>query len=267
MPPPGDRENRGVSTLGETTDTLVWISGATSGIGAALARTCPYEKAEIINLSRRPHADLASVVFDLTRPETWDAVSADFTARLAEFDGRRAIFIHNAFHYRRAFAGEGPREDRIRRGHGQCRGAPRPGRRLSAGLASAVQAGVDVGLVQMSSAAARLAYPALAVYGAGKAAMEQWVRGARSEVALRGRGPWIIAVRPGFVDTPAARKDAALPVEQYPAAPALAESLATGEGVLDADAVAAEIWAGLPQRATTLFCGSAKRSARAGRPS
>jgi benzil reductase ((S)-benzoin forming) len=246
MPPPGEREERGVSTLGETTDTLVWISGATSGIGAALARTCPYEKAEIINLSRRPHADLASVTFDLTRPETWDAVCAHFTERLAEFHGRRAVFIHNAFHYRRAFAGEGPREDQFGEVMANVAAPLVLGDAFLRASRPAVQAGVDVGLVQMSSAAARLAYPALAVYGAGKAAMEQWVRGARSEVALRGSGPWIVAVRPGFVDTPAARKDAALPAEQYPAAPALAESLATGQGVLDADAVAAEIWAGLP---------------------
>ena len=63
---------------------------------------------------------------------------------------------------------------------------------------------------------------------------------------MRGSGPWVVAVRPGFVDTPAARKDAALPPEQYPAAPALAESLASGKGVLDADAVATDIWAALP---------------------
>src|SRR4051794_16781184 len=93
--------------MADKTDTIVWISGATSGIGAALARTCPYEGAEVINLSRTPHADLPSVAFDLTAPDTWDGVVADFTERLAGFTGRRALFIHNAFHYRRAFAGEG----------------------------------------------------------------------------------------------------------------------------------------------------------------
>ena len=84
--------------------------------------------------------------------------------------------------------------------------------------------------MQMSSGAAKLAYPALAVYGAGKAAMEQWVRAVRAERAVRGAGPWVVSVRPGFVDTPSARKDA----------------LATGEGVLDADTCAQEIWAALP---------------------
>jgi benzil reductase ((S)-benzoin forming) len=232
--------------MADTTETIVWISGATSGIGAALARNCPYKGAEIINLSRRPHPDLASVPFDLTRPDTWDAVITNFTERLADFRGQRAIFVHNAFHYRRAFAGEGPRDEQFGEVMANVVAPLVLGDAFLSASRPALDAGVEVGLVQMSSAAARMAYPALAIYGAGKAAMEQWVRGVRSEIAFRGSGPWIVAVRPGFVDTPAARMDAALPPERYPAAPALAESLASGEGVLDADAVAIDIWAALP---------------------
>ena len=36
-------------------DTIVWISGATEGVGLGLARTVPYPGAHIINLSRRQH--------------------------------------------------------------------------------------------------------------------------------------------------------------------------------------------------------------------
>jgi benzil reductase ((S)-benzoin forming) len=35
-------------------DTLIWISGATAGVGAGLARSVPYLGARIINLSRHP---------------------------------------------------------------------------------------------------------------------------------------------------------------------------------------------------------------------
>ena len=45
--------------------------------------------------------------------------------------------------------------------------------------------GSTVGLVQISSASARIAYPGLAIYGASKAAMEQWVGAVRG----RARGP------------------------------------------------------------------------------
>ena len=34
-------------------DTVVWISGASSGIGAALAASVPYPDARVIGISRR----------------------------------------------------------------------------------------------------------------------------------------------------------------------------------------------------------------------
>jgi benzil reductase ((S)-benzoin forming) len=78
-------------------DTIVWISGATEGIGLGLAHTVPYTGARIINLSRRRHPEYESVQFDLTRPETYEAVRASFARELADFEGRRAIFFHNAY--------------------------------------------------------------------------------------------------------------------------------------------------------------------------
>src|SRR5687768_13305961 len=94
-------------------ETIVWITGATSGIGAALARTCPHADAEIVNVSRREHPELRSIHIDLTRAETWRALIDDFGIRLTTFSGRRAIFIHNAFHYRRSFIGEGEATDQL----------------------------------------------------------------------------------------------------------------------------------------------------------
>jgi benzil reductase ((S)-benzoin forming) len=245
-----------VAAEGETT---VWITGATSGIGAALARTCPHPRAEIVNASRRSHPDYRSIVIDLTRPDTWSALIDDFVTRLTSFGGRRAIFIHNAFHYRRAFVGEGDESDQTAEVTANVVAPLVLGDAFVRASRAACAAGIEVGLVQISSGAARLAYPGLGVYGAGKAAMEQWVRVARTEIAHRGHGPWIVAVRPGFVDTPAAHKDAAQPERDFPAAPALAESLATRVGVLDADVAAREIWAALPPAGdkSVLFFGEA----------
>src|ERR1700745_1148862 len=81
-------------------ETIVWITGATQGIGQGLARagTLPYPDARVVNISRRVHPELETVVADLTDPESWDRVSRHLTAELAAFDGRRAIFIHNANH-------------------------------------------------------------------------------------------------------------------------------------------------------------------------
>src|SRR5262249_992480 len=121
----------------------------------------------------------------------------------------------------------------------------------------AVDAGVDVGLVQMSSASARLAYPGMAIYGAAKASMEQWVRAVRAERELRGRGPWVVAIRPGFVATPPNPPAAGVPVALTPASPAIVEAVRTGENMLSAEECANNIWAslsdGAPEKPVLLF--------------
>ena len=101
--------------------------------------------------------------------------------------------------------------------------------------------------MQISSASARVAYPGLAIYGAAKASMEQWVRAVRAEREDRGKGPWVRAIRPGFVDTPAARRDAELPEDTYPGVAGIAEAVRTGNGMLGADESAENIWNAIPE--------------------
>ena len=175
------------------TTNIVWITGATSGIGEALARTCPWPDTEIISVSRRDHPDLETVRFDLTDMDSWDAVGEHVTERLATFQGERAVFIHNALYFwgGRAYMGEGDpanNKDEI------IANTVAPlvlGDMFIRAAQPAVDAGVDCGLVQISSASARIAYPGLAIYGASKAAMEQWVRAVRAEREDRGKGPWV----------------------------------------------------------------------------
>src|SRR5271167_4699570 len=76
--------------------SIIWISGATQGLGLGLARNVPYPNSRVINLSRRQHPDYESVIFDLAKSETWDAVEGHFREELSRFEGARAIFIHNA---------------------------------------------------------------------------------------------------------------------------------------------------------------------------
>lgn len=226
---------------------IVWITGATSGIGEALARTCPWPDTEIISVSRREHPDHETVRFDLTDMDSWARVGDHLTARLADFRGERAVFIHNALYYwgGRAYMGEGDpahHRDEI------IANVVSPlvlGDMFIRAAEPAVDAGVDCGLVQISSASARIAYPGLAIYGAAKASMEQWVRAVRAERADRGRGPWVGAIRPGFVDTPAARREAELPVDTHPGIAGIAEAVRTGN-MLDADECAVNIWSSIP---------------------
>ena len=231
-------------------DSIVWITGATSGIGEALARNCPWPDTEIISVSRRDHPKFETVRFDLTDMASWDRVGEHLAQRLAAFRGRRALFIHNALHYwgGRAFVGEGDPADHRTEIIGNVVSPLVLGDLFIRAAAPAVDAGVDVGLVQMSSASARIAYPGLSIYGAAKAAMEQWVRGVRKEREHRGKGPWVVAIRPGFVDTTAARREAELPPDTHPGVPGIAEAVRTGN-MLAADESARLIWGALPDDA------------------
>jgi benzil reductase ((S)-benzoin forming) len=227
-------------------ENVVWISGATSGLGEALAANVPFIDTRIVSLSRRAHPTCESMTLELTDPSTWNEVGAHFTDVLAQFRGKRAIFIHNAyFHVDPAFVGEGDASAHEREAIANVIGPLILGDLFIRAARPAVEAGVDVGLVQISSASARVPYEGLAIYGASKAAMEQWVRAVRMERARRGRGPWVVAVRPGFVDTPSARRSATYSPDDYPTAPFAAEALAQGNALSQDDAARA-IWAALP---------------------
>jgi benzil reductase ((S)-benzoin forming) len=222
--------------------TIVWITGATSGIGAAMADSVPFPDARVINIARRPHRSLESVHADLTEPAGWDAVADHLRTELAAFDGERAVFVHNAFVSDPVgFVGEVD-AGAYRRHVLANVAAPLV---LGDAFLRGVPPGVEAGLVMMSSAAARVPFAGRAGYGAGKAAMEQWVRTVRSELAHRGSKNWVVAIRPGAVDTPALRADAEADAADDPVAPAIRAALAAG--LVDTPEVAARrIWDVLP---------------------
>jgi NAD(P)-dependent dehydrogenase (short-subunit alcohol dehydrogenase family) len=234
--------------------TIVWISGATAGIGWGLARTVPYPDARIINLSRNIHPDFETVQFDLTRPETYGAVQEHFEKELRDFRGERAIFIHNAYYPAvPGFVTELDRGEYLKAIQANA-AAPLI---LGDMFLRAVKPGYESGLVLLSSAAARHPFEGQAAYCAAKAGVEMWVRVVRRELKRRGRDTWVVAVRPGFVDTPTTRMNAEISAENYPAGPQIGHQLETREGVLTPEQAGRDIWAGLlkkdPDKSLLLF--------------
>ncbi|MGD9794924.1 MAG: SDR family NAD(P)-dependent oxidoreductase [Acidimicrobiia bacterium] len=225
-----------------SSDTIVWITGATSGIGEAMAATVPYADARVINIARRIHPTLESVQADISDPAGWNAIDKHLQAELATFTGTRAIFVHNAFLPEPVgFIGEID-PDAYRRHILANAAAP-----LIIGemFLRHLPNGIEGGLVMMSSAAARIPYAARAGYGSGKAAMEQWVKVVRLELAEHRPESWVVAVRPGAVDTPSFRADAAGDPETNPVAAAMQAAL--DAGLVDSSEVAARrIWDALP---------------------
>ena len=240
--------------------SIVWISGATEGLGLGLAQTCPYSDARVINLSRRRHPDLETVIFDLTDPSTWDAVAQHFANELGSFEGERAIFIQNAYYPGCAgFVGEVDPALVAAEAIGNA-AAPLV---LADAFVRAVRPEFESGLVLLSSAAARIPFEGRAVYAAAKAGIEQFARVVSRERERRGRGPWVVAVRPGFVDSPSVRAEALLDPNSYPVAEALRIGLESGEADNPSDA-ARRIWAALPPAPgeTVLLFGDVPQSSR-----
>ncbi len=183
----------------DTLASVVWISGASSGIGEELARTVPDEGARVIGISRRAPRAVEHLAADLSDPASWRLVGASFDRELAAFQGGRVVFIHAAGTIEPlGFAGE---VDNERYAANVMLNSAAPQVLGHLFLAAARHLAVDRHLVMITSGAARSVYAGWSSYGAGKAAIDQWVRDVGAEQDRRG-GARVLAVAPGTVDTP-----------------------------------------------------------------
>jgi benzil reductase ((S)-benzoin forming) len=179
-------------------ETLIWVTGASQGIGKALIQAVPWQGARVIGVSRSPGPAPIQVAANLADPAGWDLLEASFHRELAGFSGGRVVFLHAAGAISPiGFAGETePHQYRA----SVLLNAAAP---LIAGEAF-LRAGRHLTcrrqLVLFSSGAARRPYPGVAAYGAAKAAVEQWVRAAGNEQARRG-GVQVLSINPGRVAT------------------------------------------------------------------
>jgi NAD(P)-dependent dehydrogenase (short-subunit alcohol dehydrogenase family) len=178
---------------------LVWISGASSGIGAALASTVPWDGARVIGISRRPPAEgVEHLEADLSDPASWPLVSASFATELAGFDGDVVAFVHAAGTIvPMGFAGEVDPEDYAAN---VVLNSAAPQVLGHVFLAAAKDVVARRHVVMLTSGAAKSVYPGWSSYGAGKAAVDQWVRNTGAEQDIRG-GAHVLSVAPGTVDT------------------------------------------------------------------
>lgn len=177
---------------------LVWISGGSGGIGAALVATVPWPDARVISISRRRPPDVEHLAADLSDPASWRVVAESFLSELREFDGEAAVFIHAAATLEPiGFAAE---VDPDAYASNVVLNSAVPQVLGQAFLVAARHCRARRHLVMLTSGAARTVYPGWSSYGAGKAAVDQWVRTAGAEEAERD-GTHVMAVAPGTVAT------------------------------------------------------------------
>ncbi|HYN99338.1 MAG TPA: SDR family NAD(P)-dependent oxidoreductase [Actinomycetota bacterium] len=192
---------------------MIWITGASSGIGEALARSVPWADSRVIGIGRRPADGLEHVPADLSDSRSWPVVAEAVRSELEGFSGERAVFMHSAGTLDPiGFAADVDRDSYL-------------ASLMLNGVASqvlgqqfvAAASGVpgERTLVMISSGAAQKVYPGWSAYGASKAAMDQWVRIVGAEQRIRG-GVKVFGVAPGVVDTPMQSEVRAADENQFP---------------------------------------------------
>lgn len=180
--------------------SLVIISGASSGLGLAIANTTPFP-ARVVDISRSgPPGDteIEHLEADLSDPESWGRVSKTIRDLIDDESPQRSVFVHAAGTLTpMGFAGEVDDEPYI----GNVLLNSAAGQILGHAYLTAVKDRPGThDLVMISSGAASSSYPGWSSYGAGKAALNQWVRYVGEEQQLRG-GVRVSAIAPGVIDT------------------------------------------------------------------
>lgn len=236
-------------------DTLVWITGASAGLGAALATTVPYDNARVVSISRSPGPDHTEhLPADLADPSGWSAVELHLLARLSEFSGDRIVFVHNAGTLEPiGFAGEV--DSPTYRANVLLNSAA--GQMLGHAVLKAVaESGFDgeVHIVMISSGAATNPYPGWSAYSAGKAALDHWVRAVGEEQRLRESSATILAIAPGVVATAMQERIRATDAADFPNVERFHALHDEGE-LVDPDTAARAVWSvvgrGLPSGTVT----------------
>lgn len=219
------------------------MTGASSGIGLALARHAARAGAVVATVSRRQAPGAIHLAADLSNPAAWSGVVAWMAEVVASHPGHDAALFHCAATIDPiGFAGE---VDAAAYTSEVLLDSAAP-QVLGAGFIRAL--GERGGtLVIITSGAAETPYPGWSAYGAGKAAVDQWVRTVGAEQKSRGSRVRVVAVAPGVVDTAMQELIRSTRPEDFPHRERFARLHAEGK-LRSPDRVAEELW-GILERA------------------
>lgn len=218
---------------------LVFLTGASSGIGLAMARSVPFPGARLIDISRRGAAGVEHFAADLAEPSSWGRVAELFAREIKNFDGERVVFVHCAGTLDPiGFAGEVDAENYTRQ---VLLNSAAPQTLGDAFLRAASATSARCTLVFISSGAASSTYEGWSAYGAGKAALDQWVRTAGAEQTRRGGRCRLVAVAPGVVETAMQAEIRAMSEERFPAVERFRELHRVG-ALRDPEEAARDLW-------------------------
>jgi 3-oxoacyl-[acyl-carrier protein] reductase len=172
---------------------LLLVTGASTGVGRAIAIRFLVEGAVVVNLSRRPCPErgVENLACDLAQPDAIDRIAVPLGARLADAD--RVCLVHNASIMRRDRIDALPSE--------QLRDVLELNLVAANGLNKLALSYMGAGssIIYIGSTLAEKAVPGVASYVIAKHALAGMMRATCQDLA--GRGIHTCMICPGFTDT------------------------------------------------------------------
>ncbi len=223
---------------------LVFVTGASRGLGLALAENVPWERTRVVGFGRSPepafHARLPGVELEyvwanLASSDGVDVVAQAMDTALKSFTGQRIMLFNNAGTLRPI--GPAHRVDAEAYDAALILGALTP-IRIGQRFLQAVAGREDVQswLVNISSGAASSPYAGWSAYCAGKAALDQWTRCVALELARLPCATRAYSIAPGVLDTAMQMSIRATPASDFPNVERFKELHSQGQLTAPADA-------------------------------
>ncbi len=182
----------------KTMNQLTIITGASSGIGAAVASLAAGQGHTVATVSRRPGPG-EHLAADLADPAEWVTVTDWMTSLISSQSWDRVVLIHNAATINPiGFAGEVDPAAYQQNVLVNSASQQILGERF---IAATETAGVPAHLQLISSGAGKNPFVGWSSYCAAKAACDMWVRTVGMERAQRDSKVVVCSIGPGIVDT------------------------------------------------------------------
>jgi benzil reductase ((S)-benzoin forming) len=223
---------------------LLIVTGGSGGLGRAILRAAP-DGAVRVDVSRSGPPDdgtddgIRHVPGDLADPAAIGPLADELASIFAERAWGRITLVHNAGTLEPiGFAGEVDPAAYTTNVLLNSAAGQLLGHRF---LALVRRLQIRRELVFLTSGAARTAYPGWSSYGAGKAAIDQWVRTVGAEQTMRG-GVRVLAIAPGVVATGMQELIRGTDPHDFPRVERFRQLYAEGQ-LEEPDAVARSLWA------------------------
>ncbi len=217
---------------------LVFISGASSGIGLAVAKAVPFP-ARVIDISRSGAPGFEHFEADLSDPGSWASVGELFLREMSGFSGERVVFVHSAGTLLpMGFAGEVDEKSYAAQ---VLLNSAAPQVLGDAFLRAALRCSAECQLLMVGSGAAHTVYRGWSAYCGGKAGVDHWVRTVGAELEHRGSRTRVASVAPGVVATAMQEQIREMSESDFPDLPRFVELPEEGQ-LRDSADVARDLW-------------------------